>query len=321
MLGSLLLVLVMGGGPERVLIQRAAQPGTVRDCYIWESSPAANGNGDVLYVGLVGAGEKSTLVWFDLGGVPIDARVIEARLFLEADGTSGVPITLSPLSARWAESEPTWATFSTLRGGSVASFTPVLGRNLVPVTDVVREWVAQRTPNFGLMLTQAPGLAPTTFRGSEYATASLRPALDVLFERAQPLAATEVPALEAECGVKLQYPLSAHVPEATSFSVEGAPEGLLVDGASGALSWTPASSLRGVHQLTVSAAEGNRTAKLHVEIEVRCSEPFRARVGCVTASGLWGWLALLWPLLGRRQRRAKSFGRGRAGALDLRQDD
>lgn len=300
---------VANSGPQRVTIQRdaAATAGSsVVDCYIWEESPDYNGNSSTLYVGLVGTTDKVSFLRFDLSGVPGDALVHDARLVLQTIGTSGTPIRVHEVTAPWAETEPTWTTFSTHYAPTpVTSFTPVAWRVSVELTALVRRWVAG-APNHGIALVQDPLTPSTTFDSSEKAVASLRPALELVIEPPPPpvvpppLVGSPVPALEASCGVPFRYPLKVHTPGATQYSVSSQ-DGLAIDPATGELTWTPDRSQRGAHEWMVSVTDGTRTDLLSVQLEVRCSEPLK--VGCQAAPpGALGLLALA-TLLRRRRRR------------------
>lgn len=298
-------------GPQRVTIQRdpaGAAGNSVVDCYIWEESPDSNGNSTTLYVGLVGTTDKVSFLRFDLSGVPADAQVHDARLVLQTIGTSGTPIRVHEVTAPWAETEPTWTTFSTKYAPTaVTTFTPVAGRVSVDLTALARRWVSGATSNLGIALVQDPLKPSTTFDSSEEAVASLRPALELVIEpppapvEPLPLVGSQVPALEASCGVPFRYPLKVHTPGATQYSVSSQ-DGLAIDPATGELTWTPDRSQRGAHEWMVSVTDGTRTDLLPVQLEVRCSEPLK--VGCQAApAGALGLLALAVATLRWRRRR------------------
>lgn len=287
------------GGTNRLVVQRSPTAMTaVRDCYIWEDAVGNNGNSNTLYTGRVGVGSKNTFLWFDLSGLPRDAIIKEARLLLENTGHGGAPIEIRFASRAWTETEPNWTSWSTaFEPGVLNTFTPVLGRNFVDVTVAVAKWFSGE-PNYGLVLLQAPGSPSATFNSSEISTQSLRPALEVLYDRKQPLTVSEVPTLVASCNALLTYPLRAHAPDATSWSAAAAPDGFAIEPASGEVTWKPGSAQRGLHEITVQAATADEQLDVPLKIEVRCVEPFR--VGCSAAPG--GLLALVGLILLRRRR-------------------
>ena len=282
------------GEPVRTVFQRGTH-GTVLDCYVWQSSPDSNGNSDTLYVGLVGAGEKWTFMRFDVSELA-GQKVLDARLLLQTS-SGGQLIRAHEAAQAWAETEPTWRTFSTaFRPGVVASFTPVSGRTVVDLTAVVQAW-ALGAPNHGLVFEQDPGGAATTFDSSDSPTASLRPALEVLVE-GSPLLATAPPALTAACGTPLRYSLRAAAPDATAFAILDAPEGMSLDESTGELSWTPLRTDRGDRSFRAKVSDGARFATFDVALAVECNPPLD--VGCTAAPG--GALTLVGLLLLRRRR-------------------
>ena len=295
---SLLVALVLCSPlafADRLTVQRGAAGGTTRDCYVWEESPAYNGNSDTLYTGLVGATDKVSFLHFDVSSLPQDAKVSEARLILETYATSGVEIEIHPVTADWAETEPTWSGFI----GNVSPFikvrfTPVPGRNVIDVTYLVQTWIPPRQ-NFGFALRQATLTSSTTFRSSDSTPVSLRPALEVVYAPQASLVETAVPALSASCSVPFRYPLRAHAPTATRFTTTSTDFAL--DEATGELTWTPMRGDRGAHAFTVEASDGSRTEALEVELDVQCSGPLT--VGC-SASGFGPGLLVLSLWLVRR---------------------
>lgn len=294
----LISLFLVQSATERLVIQRGAT-GAVRDCYVWEEAPTYNGNSSTLYVGLYGATDKRAFLWFDLSVVPAGAVVSDARLVLESIGVSGQEIRVHEVDAPWAETEPTWPTFAQRHLPEVvARWTPVDGRNFVDLTALTRAWVAGR-PNNGLELLQDTLTPNSTFRSSDSTPATLRPALELLYEVPRPLVTDTAPRLEAACGVPLTWPLAALAPRATTWTLaEGAPEGLTLD-ADGTLSWTAESQARGEHTLSVTASDGTRTETTEVVIEVSCQGPYKVGFGCSTSPlALLPLVALWW----RRQR-------------------
>lgn len=303
---ALVLLSTVGwaGGPRRVTIQRGVN-GTVRDCYIWQEAPAANGNSGTLYSGKVGATDKRTFLFFDLSGIDPASVVQDARIVLENTGTSGVEIRLHEANVPWMETEPTWATFGDAQLPAVVGrFTPVAGRNFVDVTFIVQKWLAGR-PNNGVVLIQDTLTGSSTFNSSDVATVSIRPALEVIVAPAPPapgaLVTSQVPALEAACAVDFTYPLKAHAPDARTFTTGGAPDGLTLDEATGVITWTPTPSARGEHSFTVTASDSSRAEELPITLSVDCRGPLKVGFGCsAVPPGALGLVGLL--LFARRRR-------------------
>jgi hypothetical protein len=306
LVGLLISLSGWAGGPRLVTVQRdaAATAGdAVQDCYVWQEAPDYNGNSDTLYVGLVGTTDKETFLRFDVSSLS-GLVVRQARLVLQTMGTSGQPIEVHVATAPWAETEPTWATFgSAYKPQAWATFTPVAGRNTVDVTGVAESWVAGGT-NDGVVLVQATLTPSTEFYSSDHPTASLRPALELLVDDPPPpdapLVTSDVPALEASCSVAFRYPLKAHAPDATSFTLSSS-DGVALDATTGELTWTPDRAARGVHEWMVTVSDGARTENVPVTVDVQCSEPLR--VGCTAAPvGSLAWVAGLVLALRRRRR-------------------
>lgn len=287
--------------PQRLAIQKGTN-GTMRDCYIWQESPNYNGNSGTLYVGLVGTTDKRAFLQFDLSGLPAGAKVTEARLVLESTGASGVEIRVHEINAAWTETSPTWATFAdSYFPEVVARFKPVAGRNFVDVTSMVQQWAGGRENN-GFALEQDTLTSSSTFHSSDQAIVSLRPLLEVLYEVPGAIVTEPtVPALEAACSLAFNYPLKAHAPDATSWSIASAPEGLALDATTGELSWTPARAARGEHTFTVTASDGTRTGEIPVTVNVACNYPLHVGYGCTSAPA--GVLVALASLVFLRRRR------------------
>lgn len=290
----LLSTVASAGGLERLTVQRTTSDGRVRDCYVWLEVPDANGNSTTLYVGRYGTSEKRTLMRFDVSAIPPDATVVEARLIIHVEA-AGTAIEVHPLTADWVETAPTWNNANATISPSVkATFTPVMGKNEIDLTGVVQGWVSSGQ-NFGFALTEQTLTRTTTIASSEVADPLRRPSLEVLFTRATPLVERPVPPLFAVCGVPFRYPLGAHAPQATGFSLEG--EGPALDEATGELTWTPEPADRGAHAFTVEVSRGPREEALPLELEVSCGRTMQ--VGCSAASGAPA-LLLLGLLLRRR---------------------
>lgn len=285
-------------------VQRGPVREDVIDCYIWEESPDYNGgSSDTLYTGLVGASDKVAFLRFDLSGVPSGARVASATLTLVVEANGGVPIAVRRVIDPWTELEPTWATFSDSMdfGAPEAVFTPVAGKVSVDVTGLVQAWVNEPANNFGLALTQATLTQSSTFRSSDWGTASERPSLDVVFDQPPPQAdlITDLPPkLEASCDVPLAYSLRAHAPVGR-FTL--ASSVAAIDADTGLFQWTPGRADRGVHSFAVKVDDGSRSGELQLDVNVQCTRGLGVGVGC--SSVPVGAVVFALGLFARRVRR------------------
>lgn len=282
---------------EHLTVQREGG-GAVRDCYLWQENPDTNGNSDTLYVGMFGTSEKLALLHFDVSSIPADATVVDARLVIHLSGTPGVEIAVHPVGAPWTETEPTWNNFAANVSPTVkARFTAVDGRNVVDVTIAVQGWVTSGQ-NLGMALRQVTPAPSATFYSSDSADQLRRPSLEVIYSRARPIVESPVPALFASCGVPFRYQLSAHTPQASSYTITG--EGPALDGATGEVTWTPSQTQTGAHSFVVRASLGNRTEELPLDVTVSCSRAMDVGFGCSASSAAPLVIAL--ALLLRRRR-------------------
>lgn len=156
------------------------------DAYLWQSSPDSNsGSSSVFYTGLVGAGEKTALIRFDVSFVPRGAQVTRARVFLDVQSDGAVPIRVHAVTVPWQESKVTWNNFD-------AGFEPAVQTSFLPadgsfdVTALVHQWVNGRR-NDGLYLEQMPNTSPSVFSSSNEDGVALRPRLELEFTPARPI--------------------------------------------------------------------------------------------------------------------------------------
>ena len=158
----------------------------VWDAYIWAASPAANsGNSTLLYSGLVGSGEKQSLLRFDLSALPENAVVDSAVLAVYFTTSKVQIVRMHQATATWQETAVTWNTF----GGSYLDATEGYlvslgtGFHAVDLTRLVRQWANGSAANYGVLLEQN-STAYDSYKSSEYSTASYRPRLQVCYHAA-----------------------------------------------------------------------------------------------------------------------------------------
>ncbi len=164
-----------------VCIQRGML-GNVADAYIWAAAPDNNGGtSDMLYAGLVGSGEKRSLIRFDLGVIPAGVIVDSATLYLYLTTASYQIVRVHEITATWSETGVTWNNFgNSFASAQSASFlADSTGFHSADVTELVRAW-AGGTPNYGLLLEENL-VGFDAFKSSEYSDIPYRPALEVCY--------------------------------------------------------------------------------------------------------------------------------------------
>lgn len=84
----------------------------------------------------------------------------------------------------------------------------------------------------------------------------------------------------AECGAPFHLSPTVEGTGPFVWSVAGAPEGLVMDAASGALTWTPRADQAGLHTLELVVANAGGEDRRPVSIEVTCAPPRALALGC-----------------------------------------
>ncbi len=156
---------VAAGAPRAV---RAAAPATtlllyaVEDSWIDVENPATtHGSAANLQVGRVlsrAEYDQQTLVRFDLGALPADAIITQARLQLYQNGAQGAEggygIWPDRVSGRWTERDVTWANKPAAVNMGDRPGYPNLsnGWKEWSVTGIVQYWAAHRDQNYGILL-------------------------------------------------------------------------------------------------------------------------------------------------------------------------
>ncbi|MHC4119998.1 MAG: DNRLRE domain-containing protein [Planctomycetota bacterium] len=113
--------------------------------------------------------------------IPADATIDSAHLLIYASAAGGQTVRAHRITAPWAETDVTWNSFAgsydtAVEGSFVADS---VGWHSVDVTTLVQQWAFGVYPNYGLLLEQGAG--NTTYLSSEYATAELRPVLEICY--------------------------------------------------------------------------------------------------------------------------------------------
>jgi hypothetical protein len=153
--------------------------------------------------------DRSALIKFDLEGViPGSANILYANLGVYSTFQSNMAaLTMEAyqMKAAWAEEEATYNMADAMTPWQAAGGNGDLDREMVPedsalfteaqawyafdVTDAAKEWLADPTANFGLMLKGTDGTSVQyNIASSEFESACRRPALFIIFSGASPLA-------------------------------------------------------------------------------------------------------------------------------------
>ncbi|WP_437318048.1 DNRLRE domain-containing protein [Sorangium sp. So ce385] len=171
--------------PICVAVRRGGAGGAA-DAFISSSEPnTTSGSYPNLFTGVSGAGQKMSLVAFDLSGIPGDATIEGATFSVRAlYAPTAATLNLHAITAPWTEAT---VTYNTLNG----AFDPAVEASLaVPanltttvscdVTALVQDWVSGALANHGVLLREL-GTGKRTLRSSEEANAAERPRLDLCY--------------------------------------------------------------------------------------------------------------------------------------------
>jgi PKD repeat protein len=171
-------------GSTCVTIQR---PGSthdqVLDAYIWAADPNANsGDATMLYSGLVLSGEKQSLLWFDLSGIPADAVVDLATFSIYLHTSNDQFVRVHRITAPWSETAVTWNNFGSGFDSAVEDFlvSQGTGYHYVDLTELAQGWMDGTYDNYGVLLEQNLSTYDT-YKSSEYSNSTVRPRLRVCY--------------------------------------------------------------------------------------------------------------------------------------------
>lgn len=166
-----------------VTVQRGTL-GDTADTFINSAIPGDGSEGGYLavYTGGTSAGEKRSLIRFDLGFIPSTASIDSAKLTLyQTYKPTGSAVRVHRVTEPWSEATTSWTTFGDafdvqLEGALLAGSG--FGPRSVDLTALVQRWVDGDAPNHGVLLEEDPN-GQTPWRSSEATYVSERPALTV----------------------------------------------------------------------------------------------------------------------------------------------
>jgi hypothetical protein len=172
--------------PQCVTFQRGTF-GTTADTQISAAATTKNyGTSTVTNTGLVAGGARQTLLSFDLSPIPAGSTINSSTLSLY-DNTVSTPasaVEVHRITAPWAESTATWASFAGAYDPTIAaSFASgaAVGSRAVDVSTIVQGWRSGANTNEGVLLSQPGTSGFSSFNTAEATTISTRPALSVCF--------------------------------------------------------------------------------------------------------------------------------------------
>lgn len=179
------------GPREEMLLQPAEAEG--RDAFVREAAPAANhGTAARLEVSEAQGEASRALLAFDLGALPANATLVEARLALAAVESQAWPrdLEVHRLAAPFDETTVTWAT-RPATAEVVARATLGTGETAVAfdLTEALRGAVERREPFHGIELrgdVPPPLQGPLALHSSGAAEAGARPLLRLVLDRNGP---------------------------------------------------------------------------------------------------------------------------------------
>ncbi|HIC89642.1 MAG TPA: DNRLRE domain-containing protein, partial [Anaerolineae bacterium] len=174
-------------GSTCVTIQRGTQ-GSVADAYIWATNPNYNGGtSNTLYTGLVGNGEKRSLLQFDLGVIPGGATIDSAAFYIYLLTSNHEIVRVHRITAAWTETGVTWNNFGdSFAPGTEGYFvSESTDFHQADVTQLVRAWVNGTYDNYGLLLEENLN-DYDSYRSSEYSSVQYRPKLEVCYHEGTP---------------------------------------------------------------------------------------------------------------------------------------
>ena len=176
-----------------------SQPGAVEgeDAEIWDQAPNNNyGDADETWVSSASNDTTRSLLRFDMGAIPVGARILEATLSLERQSGSGAdqPVSAHRIINSWSEDAVTWSRRETstnwdTAGGDFDNMAvattpvgPLNQRYEWDITPLVQGWAGGSYPNYGVALTAAiAGLPGERFYTSDHADPSRWPSLSITY--------------------------------------------------------------------------------------------------------------------------------------------
>ncbi len=250
-----------GGDLTCVTIQRGTF-GDVADGYIWEASPGTSGNGSYLYTGIVGGGEKRSLLRFGLNVLPEDAIVQSSTFGIrEMSSGSGETVTIYRITEPWVEGEPTWNNFADNYDDTVVWGTFVAeGYSFLTtdVTELTSGWVGGTEPNYGLLLMNLNDPpASDAYASSDISYVYKRPWLEVCYViNDLPMANDDTAVTDEDTSVAIDVTVNdtdvygGIDPTTVSIVSDPAHGSVSVDLVSGDVTYTPSADYNGADSFT-----------------------------------------------------------------------
>ncbi len=238
----------------------------VADGYIWEASPGTSGNSSRLYTGVIGSGEKRSLIRFGLDFLPEIATIRSATFGVWGQWQgSGETISIYRLTAPWSEGEPTWDSFASNYDGSIEWGSFVAGGPgflTADVTELVSVWADGELPNYGLLLRNSLGQAPDKYASSEIGDVRERPWLEVCYVvNSDPVAVNDEAVADEDTSVEINVLANDSDPDGDALTVGGYDSSSTRGGAVGCTSagvctYTPPPNFSGSDDFDYTASDG-----------------------------------------------------------------
>lgn len=165
--------------------------GDTFDTQIASNRPRKNyGHMPVANAGTSGGGERQTLLRADLTAIPASVIIESATLTLWQNNTGSAMVNVHQVLAPWAENTVTWRSFDGAFAAEVAASASNGGPThqgpiAFDLTALVQAWTSGESPNYGVLIEQAPGAA-TRFRTSKAGSSTRRPRLEICYTQAIP---------------------------------------------------------------------------------------------------------------------------------------
>ncbi len=185
------LVLILPFGDNVLADTSTIQPST-KDAYLVQNNPTLNtGSFDTVFVSRDSDGDElQPLVEFSMASVPFGATIDSALFGLYIDNNlfnTNIRMQVERVTSTWTQMGVTWDTrpsITTTDATTADSGTADSGWIEWNITNMVDDWVNQGTLNQGVLIEHITGASPegtVEFFSREYATASLRPRLVVIY--------------------------------------------------------------------------------------------------------------------------------------------
>jgi hypothetical protein len=278
--------------------------GEVEDVFIWSANPWASYNRSSLYTGVLGSGEKRSLIRFGLDFLP-DGAVIQSATFgiWQEWGGSGETIGIYRITEPWSEGEPTWDNFAGNYDGAVewGSFVAPGGPGFLSTADVtglVLAWADGAVDNYGLMLVNSLGQGPDQYMSSEFSEVAKRPWLEVCYAvNRDPVAVNDDVTTDEDTPVEIAVLDNDSDPDGDALTVVavGTPASGSATTDSTVVTYTPAPDFDGSDTFTYTVSDGDLadTATVAVTVTSINDPPIAVDDAATTAEGTAVTVAVL----------------------------